>query len=76
MGIYNFSKLHNIDGIEKCRSLKYFAFGCEADNVDKNIYLESFKKLKETQVEYLAGGLLCLMVIIKYWAKPLLRILT
>ena len=50
--IYNFSKLHNIDGIEKCQSLKYFAFGCEAGNADKNIYLESFKKLKETHIEY------------------------
>lgn len=50
--IYNFSKLHNIDGIEKCRSLKYFAFGCEAGNSGKNIYLESFKKLKETNIEY------------------------
>lgn len=50
--IYNFSKLHNINGIEKCQSLKYFAFGCEAGNADKNIYLESFKKLKETHIEY------------------------
>ncbi|MCR5318829.1 MAG: hypothetical protein K6E22_11435 [Treponema sp.] len=50
--IYNFSKLHNIDGIEKCKRLKYFAFGCEAGNSDKNIYLESFKKLKETNIDY------------------------
>ena len=50
--IYNFSKLHNIDGIEKCKSLKHFSFGCEAGNSDKNIYLESIKKLKETNIDY------------------------
>lgn len=50
--IYNFTNLHSIDGIEKCQSLKYFSFGSEAGNHDKNVYLESLKNLKATNIEY------------------------
>ena len=50
--VYNFTKLHSIDGIEYCPSLKYFSFGNEAGNSNDVSYLESFRKLKETNINH------------------------
>ena len=40
------------NGIEECKGLKYLSFGCEAENSDKNVYLDTLFPLKETDIEY------------------------
>lgn len=54
LSLMDFSKLERINGIEKCKSLKFFEIGNEAGGCGGNKGIETLRPISDTNIEYLS----------------------